>query len=469
MQRTSVPKIGSAWLDELRAIAWLSLPISATNLAQMAMATTDVLMMGRLGADVLAAGTLGVNFYVIFMIFGIGLTNAAAPFIASALGRDRGDTADVRRTVQQACWAVVAICLPSWMILWWTEPILRLMGQDAALSALAGTYVRALQWSMLPFLFYLVLRSFVSALERPMLALAIGLSGVALNALGNWCLLLGRCGFPSIGIAGSGLATTLTDIFMFAALAAIVWRDRQFSRFRLADHFWRPDWERFRAFWRLGLPMAATTTFEVTIFNAAVFLMGLISTAALAAHSVAIQIAALSFMVPLGIGQAATVRVGLAFGAHDREGIGRAGWTALGVALTFAVFTSALMILAPRALVGLFLDLADPSNAAIVQLATAYLALAALFQIADGTQGVGAGMLRGLHDGRVPMLIALFGYWGVGLPLGAALAFWAGIGGVGIWIGLAAGLSVVAALMIYRWMARERLGLVNIDGAPPRP
>ncbi len=468
MQKPVFLTFHPSWLDELKAIVSLALPISATNLAQMAMATTDVLMMGRLGADVLAAGTLGVNFYVIFMIFGIGLTNAASPFMAAALGRDRGETADVRRTVQQACWAVVAVCVPSWLILWWTEPILRLMGQDAALSHLAGTYVRALQWSMLPFLCYLVLRSFVSALERPMMALLIGIVGVALNALGNWCLLLGHCGFPPIGIAGSGLATTLADVIMFGALAGLIWRDRQFSRFRLAQRFWQPDWERFRAFWRLGLPMAATTTFEVTIFNAAVFLMGLISTAALAAHSIAIQIAALSFMVPLGIGQAATVRVGLAYGADDREGIGRAGWTALGVALAFAAFTSLVMILAPRALVGLFLDLADPGNATIVQLATAYLALAALFQIADAAQGVGAGMLRGLHDGRVPMLFALFGYWGVGLPLGAALAFGTRVGGIGIWMGLAAGLTVVAVLMIYRWTARERLGLVVMDGAAQR-
>lgn len=451
----------AAWRAELRAIAALSGPMALTNLAQLAMGTTDVLMMGRLGADTLAAGALGFNLYLVALIFGIGLLNATSPLIAAQLGRDRGAVGDIRLTVQQAFWSAASVAIPAWLVLWWTGPILRAMGQDAVLSAHAATYVHALQWGMLPFLGYLVLRSFVSAFERPGTALAIGLAAVAVNALGNWCLMLGHCGVKPMGIAGSGWATTFTSCAMFAALAVVISRDSQFSDYRLFAHIWRPDWSRFRAFWHLGLPLAASLSFEVTIFNAAVFLMGLLGPASLAAHAIAIQIAALSFMVPLGLGQAATVRVGLAFGAGDHQGIRRAGWTAFAVTIAFMATMSLIMIGAPRQLINFFLDVSDPANAEIVRLATSFLMLAALFQVADGAQAVGAGMLRGLHDGRIPMLYALVGYWGIGLPLGAALAFGTSLGGVGIWIGLAAGLAAVAVLMTIRWTRRERLGLLT--------
>ena len=207
------------------------------------------------------------------------------------------------------------------------------------------------------------------------------------------------------------------------------------------------------------MPIAATLVFEVSIFNAAVFLMGLISSTSVAAHSIAIQIAAIAFMVPLGFGQAVTVRVGLAYGAGDCDAISRAGWTAYAMGVGFMALTAALMILVPRPLIGVFLDRSDPANQAVIELAVIFLAFAALFQLADGAQAVGSGMLRGLHDTRVPMLIAAFGYWGVGLPLGVLLGFPFGLAGAGIWIGLASGLAVVAALMTARWMLRERLRL----------
>ncbi len=233
-----------------------------------------------------------------------------------------------------------------------------------------------------------------------------------------------------------------------------------FRRFRLFLGFFRPEWQRTREFWRLGLPMAATLTFEITMFNAAVFLMGLIGAASLAAHSIAIQLASLTFMVPLGISQAAAVRVGRALGRQDREAIRRAGWTALGLATAFMATMSLTMVAAPRLLIAAFLDTNDPGNAAVVGHAVSFLMLAALFQIADGAQTVGAGMLRGLHDTRMPMLFALIGYWAIGLPLGASLAFPLGMGGVGIWIGLATGLGIVALLMITRWLYREAMGLL---------
>jgi MATE family multidrug resistance protein len=253
---------------------------------------------------------------------------------------------------------------------------------------------------------------------------------------------------------------------MFAGMAVLIVRDRKFRRYHVFGRFWRPDWPRLRELWRLGLPIAVTLVFEVSIFNAAVFLMGLVGPNALAAHAIAIQIASLTFMVPLGFSQAVTVRVGRAFGAGDREGIRRAGWTAYAMGVGFMAVCACVMLLAPRFLIGAFLDLSSPENAPVVSLAVTFLTFAALFQIVDGAQAVGAGMLRGLHDTRVPMIFAAVGYWGVGLPLGVVLGFPLGLAGAGIWTGLAAGLAAVALLMTGRWIMRERLNLV--DPGPSR-
>lgn len=455
---------GGGWWRELGALSALAWPIAATNLAQIAMSATDVAMMGKLGPSTMAAGALGANLYFIALVLGIGLLNAVAPLAARALGRDPNARHDVARTVRQGLWASVILAVPCWIALWWSEPILLAMGQAPALAAEAGIYVRALQWALLPFWGYLVLRSFISVLERPFWALIIGVAGVLANALGNWCLMLGHCGLAPMGIAGSGWSTTLSSILMLVAMLVVVRIDRRFAGFDVLGKLSQADWSRLRELWRLGLPMAAMLVFEVTIFNTAVFLMGLIGTSALAAHSIAINIASLTFMVPLGIGQAATVRVGLAHGRRDRDGIQRAGWSAFWLATAFMAAMSLVMIAAPRTLISVFLDVSDPANADVLQLATTFLLFAALFQIADGAQAVGGGMLRGLHDARVPMLYALAGYWGIGLPLGAALAFWGGMDGTGIWIGLATGIGVVAVLMIHRWHARERLGLVDLAG-----
>jgi multidrug resistance protein, MATE family len=459
-QRTPVfASTRRAWVAELRATLALSWPIVLTNIAQTAMTTTDVMMMGWLGADVLAAGALSVNLFVAFLIFGIGLVAATSPMISTELGRNRFAVREVRRTVRQGLWAAAFLSLLAWLVLWHGERILLAMGQSPALSKDAGLYLRALMWEMLPFLAFLVLRSFIAALERPRWALAICLLAVAFNALANWCLMFGKLGFPALGIVGSGIATTLSATLMFAGLVTVVSLDRRFRRYRILGRWWRADWPRFRALMHLGLPIAATLTFEVTIFNAAVFLMGLIGPASLAAHTIVIQIASLTFMVPLGIGQAVTVRVGRAFGAGDNNGVRIAGWTAFILGVGFMALMSAFLVLFPHTLIGAFIDLSDPVNKPVLDVAIGFIAIAALFQVVDGAQTVAAGMLRGLHDARIPMLYALLGYWGIGLPLGTFLAFGVGLAGFGIWIGLAVGLAVVSVLMLVRWLRRARLGL----------
>lgn len=459
--QTATVDEASTWRAEARATLLLAWPLILTNLAQTLMTATDVVLMGWLGPDALAAGALGSNLYFATMIFGLGLTTATAPMIARELGRKGHSVRDVRRTVRQGLWMAVGATVPIWIVLWQSEAILLAMGQEPSLAKAAADYVRALQWSLLPFFFFLVLRSFVSALQRPLWALAAGIVGVTVNAAVAWVLIFGHLGLPKLGLIGAGYATTFADFVMFGVMAGVVLLDRKFRRYHLFGRFWRADGPRFRELWHLGLPIGATLVFEVAVFNGATFLMGLIGAAALAAHSIAMQLASLSFMVPLGLAQAATVRVGRAFGAHDREGIRRAGWTAYAMGVGFMVLTALAMVLAPRALVGLFLDLDTPANAPVIELAVGFLMIAALFQVADGGQAVAAGMLRGLHDTRVPMVYAGIGYWGIGLLLGVALAFQGGLAGFGLWIGLATGLTVVALLLLVRWLRRERLGLVS--------
>jgi MATE family multidrug resistance protein len=454
----------AAWAAELRATLALSWPLILTNVAQNALMTSDVILMGWLGPQALAAGALGTNVYFAFLIFGIGLVSATSPFIAEELGRRRHSVREVRRTVRQGLWAALTVAVPIWLVTWNGERILLLTGQDPELARAAGEYIRALQWSLLPFLFYLVLRSFLAALERPGWALVMGLLALPVNIGAAWVLMFGKFGFPAMGLVGAGVATTVSSTFLFLGLAVVIGLDRQLRRYHLFGRFWRADWPRYGALWRIGIPIGLTLAFEVTIFNAAALLMGRIGADELAAHAIALQIASFCFMVPFGIGQAVTVRVGRAYGAQDPGGVARAGWTAYGLGVGFMVFTALMMLLAPDLLVAVFLDLSDPKNAPVLGFAVSFLMLAALFQLADAAQAVGSGMLRGLQDTRVPMVYAALGYWGVGLPLGAALAFGTSLRGIGIWIGLAAGLTVVALLMLWRWLNRHRLGLVVSGG-----
>jgi MATE family multidrug resistance protein len=452
----------TAWLAELRAMLALGWPLVLTNVAQIALTTTDVIVLGRLSAEALAAAALGVNLYLAILIFAIGLITATSPMMAEAIGRKLHVVRDIRRTFRQGLWSAAIISVPAWLVLWHTEAIMLLFGQEARAAADAQTFMHMLQWGFLPTLGFIALRSFVAALQQPKWALVVTGITILFNIAANWVLVFGHLGLPAMGLRGSGLATTLSNLFLFVSFALVAIYHRKFRRYHLFGRWWRADWPRFAKLWKLGVPIGATMAFEITVFNAAVFLMGQFGTAALAAHTIVIQIASVSFMVPMGLSQAATVRVGQAYGAGDRDAITRAGWTAFALGVGFMASMSALMLLAPLTLIGAFIDVGNAANAAVVELAISFLFFAAVFQIADGAQGVAAGMLRGLQDTRMPMIFALVGYWGFGMPLSLLLAFKFGFGGQGIWIGLAAGLLAVAIVMVWRWTMRERLGLVKV-------
>ncbi len=448
------------WQDELRATLALAWPLVLTNLAMTMIGATDVVMVGWLGPTELAAASLGFNLSMTCAIFTMGVLTATSPMMASERGRKAHSVRDIRRTFRQGLWLALLIMIPVWAFLWQAEAVLLALGQQAELAAKAQTYVRAYMWSILPFMWLIVMRNFLSALERPMWSLVIGIAGVFANAAFNYVLIFGKLGLPALGIIGAGIGSILANSFMALGMVAVISLHPKFRRYRLFGRWWRADWQRLGALWKLGLPIGITMGLEGAVFGVAVMLMGLIDTASVAAHAIALQIASVTFMVPMGLAQAATVRVGIGYGRKDPALIRRAGWTGYVMGTGFMAAMALLIWIFPLPLVSIFIDTADPANAAVVKLAIGFLSIAALFQIADGAQVVGAGMLRGLHDTRWPMAFALFGYWVVGIGAGAWLAFERGWQGVGIWAGLAIGLGIVAALMLSRWLLRHRLGLV---------
>ena len=457
------PAAGS-WRDEFRATLALAWPLILSNLTFALIQATDVVLMGWLGPHQLAASALGINLTWPLGFAAFGILTAASPMMATALGAKTRSVRDVRRSFRQSLWLCVMATLPLWLMLWHAEAIIRALGQQPDLAREAALFLKGYMWTMFPWMLFQAMRNFLAAVERPGWILAISALGVVANALLGWSLIFGHFGLPALGIFGGGLASTIVWSLMGLGLMAVILANRKFRRFHLFGQFWRADWQRLGRMLKLGLPIGFAFAFEGAVFGAAAYLMGLIDADSVAAHAVALQIAALTFMVPWGLSQAATVRVGRALGACDPQAIHRSGWTAWLLGVGFMAAMAALMWTFPRELVGLFLE-DTPANARVIELAIAFLLVAAVFQTFDGAQVVGAGMLRGLHDTRVPMLFALLGYWVIGIGVGVWLAFSRGWNGVGIWTGLAIGLAIVAALMLGRWVLRQRFGLTPLSHA----
>jgi MATE family multidrug resistance protein len=448
------------WRMELRSTLALAWPLILANVTQQAIVATDVFLMSRLGPTALAASTLALNFTYTLNMFLMGLVIASSPLMATALGKRSNSIRDVRRTFRAGLWTLVFTLPVYWFVLWHIASILIALRQDPRLAVSGQSFLRAYMWCTAPWLLFTLMRNFVSALERPRAIFVLSASGIAINALVSWTLIFGHFGLPALGMVGGGLGSTITWSLLCLLLAGYVRIDRQFGRFRLFGRWWRFDGQRTMAMIRLGWPIGVTMALEMGVFALAAYFMGWIGAPAVAAHAVALQLAALTFMVPLGLGQAATVRVGLALGRRDQAGIARAGWTAWVMGVGFMGTMALVMWSIPRELITLFLK-DVPANAETIRLAVSFLTVAAAFQLVDGAQVIGAGMLRGLHDTRWPLLFALVGYWVVGLGIGAWLAFARDWKGVGIWVGLASGLAAVAALMLTRWVLRDRLGLTG--------
>jgi MATE family multidrug resistance protein len=447
------------WLVEARALVRLALPIVASQLGLIAMQTTDVIMLAQLGPSYMAAGSLGFAVYFNVWLFCLGVLIASTSLVAQAYGAR--DFRGVRRSVRQAFWVALTLAVPAMVLIWNGHHLLLWAGRGAAVAEEARIYLHAIVWGI-PFSFgFLVMRYFVSALSRPKIVMVALIGGALLNVLLDYLLIFGKFGFPAMGVAGAAWATAAIQVGLFLVLLGYVLRDRQFRRFHVFARFCTPDWQRYREVWRVGLPVGFTVVAESGLFLAAQMMMLRIGTLEVAAHALALQTVAVAFMIPLGVGQAGQVRVGQHLGAGNDAGVRRAGWLALALGCGFMACTAGGLWLAPEAVVGLVLNRADPVDAPVFELAVGFLMIAALFQIFDGAQAVMASALRGLCDTAWPMALALGGYWGIGFVAAWLLAFEAGLGGAGIWYGLATGLAVVAVLLTLRFSLRRRLGLLD--------
>lgn len=437
--------------NEVKASVKLGYPLILTNLSQVALVTTNLVFIGQLGKTELAAGSLSSSLYHAFMIFSLGLVSATMPMLATSLGKNRHNIRNVQQIVRHGFLTALLICIPFWIILWNADKLLVALGQNPDTVEIAIRYVRVVQWSLLPYLGYIVIRSLFAALEKPLWTLVIAFLGTLLNALFGWLFIFGHAGMPKLDVAGAGLATLITNLAMFCGMIFLVQRHTLFRRYRIFLNFWHWNIKQLIEVWRLGIPIAVTFVLETLVFYAAVLMMGLIGDTSLAAHAIAMQVCSISYMIPLGFGQVATIRVGRAMGkANPRDAV-QAGWVAYVLGVGFMALAAGVIWWQPEALIHLFINANAPENRAVIITAVQFLFFAALFQLTDGAQAVAAGALRGLYDTRTPMLLALLGYWVLGVPIGAFLAFGVDMEGVGIWIGFVSGLSVVATLLTLRW------------------
>lgn len=457
------------WRQEFAATVALAGPLALANLLQMLTYAIDVIFIARLGDEPLAASALAVSLFGLVLWALTALTGAVAPLIAEALGAGGPTLRPVRRSVRMALWLAVIAGVIGMGVCLLLGPIMVATGQQPQIIALAIEYNTIIVISMVPMLLAAVLRNFVSALGRPIFATAITGAGIFVNGFANYAFIFGNFGAPELGLKGAGVATIITSLFTLAAYVLAIRLDPKLHRYHVFGRWWSPDWPRFWQIVRIGTPIALTVTAEAGIFGAAAFLMGRFGAAELAGHTVALQLAALAFQIPFGVSQASTIRVGYFYGARDREGIKRAGWVALAIGTGFMTLTASAMIFAPYTLLSIYVDPYAAKNTALVGFALQYLVLAAAFQLVDGVQAVAAGNLRGLQDTRIPMWIAIFSYWVPGIGTAIGLGFFTPLQGTGVWVGLATGLSFAAVLLLWRWMARERLDLVIRKIGEPVP
>ncbi len=438
---------------QFRAIVSLGAPLILSLLAGVLLGVTDTVMMGWYGVPELAAVVLGSSAFFTLVILGAGFGQAVMGVVAAALAR--GDDDDVRRATRMALWLSVIFAVLALPVFWFSGPILRALGQTPEVARLAQDYLRLMGLGMFAAQVSMVMRSYLAAIERAGILLWVTLAGLAMNAGLNWLLIFGHGGLPEMGVRGAALASVLTAFAMAAAqIAYAVWLP-QTRRFALFHRLWRPDGPAFWAIFRLGWPIGLTGLSEAGLFQASALMMGWIGTRELAAHGIALQITSLTFMVHVGLSNAATVRVGRAHGLGDDAGLRAAALAAMALSLAMVVATAAVFVTVPAPLVGLFLDRANPDAADIIAIGAGLLMMSALFQLFDAMQCMALGLLRGVLDTRVPMVLAAVSYWLVGIPASYVIAFSLGMGPKGLWLGLVVGLACAGVLLMARfWRGR---------------
>jgi MATE family multidrug resistance protein len=434
---------------ELTETLKLAVPIALTQLGQIAMMTTDLALIGRLGDEAVAAAALAHTVFFVSFTFGMGLMSAVAPLAAQAFGARNPRLA--RRSLRVGLWAGLLISLPMMAFPLCGEQILLKLGQAPATAHLAQRYLFGLAWGITPALWFLAIRGFMGAVNRPEPGLWITLAAIPANAVLVYLLIHGELGLPRLELFGAGLASTIVDFGMLLAGLWFAYRRRPFRKYHVLAHIWRIDWTLMRQLIVIGAPISVAFLLEYGLFAAAALLMGLIGTTALAAHQIALQVTAILFMVPFGVGMAATVRVGHAVGRNDAAAVKRAGFIATLLGIVFVSTLTLAVILGRFAIARFFFGEAAASAADAMDLAATLLMVGATFFVADGIQTVVAGALRGMNDTRVPLVFAAISYWLIGFSAAYGLAFWAGFGAIGVWIGLSCGTAVYAVLLILRF------------------
>lgn len=471
MQQTRAPRGGNpsaqeqnqisdslSWSQELRATFILAWPLVLVQIAGLSINTTDVIMMGWLGPEYLAAGSLSFAVLTPTILFSIaGVLGAITPLVAQAIGARQYRA--VRRTTRQGLWIALLLAAISIPFLLQIEWIIKALGQSDRSAELGYSYMKVAAWYLIPTFLFATLRNFIAAHGKTTIILYITLGGIIANIIGNYALMFGNFGFPRLELTGAGISTVIVSTLMLIAALIYVLTHKKLKRYAILVRMWKPDWPVFVKILRIGIPIGLMVGAETGLFSAASVMMGWLGTDELAGHAIALQITATTFMVPLGISFAATIRVGNAYGRNNKSDIGTAGWVSLIISTAFMSCSLLLFILTPHTFVHLFLNPDLVKNAAPIALAAGYLTIAGMFQLVDGAQVAAAASLRGLNDTKVPMIIAIISYWGIGMPTGYLLAFTFELRGIGIWLGLAAGLACAAIVLIHRFSQREKLGL----------
>ena len=435
--------------SELRKTLRLAGPVIAAQLAQISMGFVDTVMVGRLGPEALAGIALGNSVFFTLLIVCSGVVQAVGPMVSQAVGA--GERTTVARSVRQGLWLGVLLTIPAAVVLGYAGPLLRLVGQEADTAGRAADYLRAILWGFLPACWFTALRSFVEGLARPLPVTLISLVGVGLNVGANSVLMYGAWGLPALGLVGTGWASTVVYWIMFGLLTTLVVTTRPFSTHAVVSNLRTPDPDILRELVRIGGPMGVSRGVEAGLFMITALMAGTLGATALAAHQVALQCAAFTFMVPVGVAIAGSVRVGQAAGRADPDAARRAGYASVLLSTAFMGLAALAFWLLPRPIVGLYLDASAPANADVVPLAVTLLGVAAVFQVFDGVQVAASGALQGLKDTRIPMLIAVATYWGIGLTSGYGLGLRNGWGAEGLWWGLVVGLLAASILLLLRF------------------
>ena len=439
-------------LSEMRATLTLAVPLAAANLSQMAMSVIDTVMVGTLGSVPLAAVALGGGFYFTSVVICLGVLTAVAPLAAYAIGA--GDRVAAHRIAGSGLILAALLSIMVIVAMLAASRLLNLIGYEPELAREIGRFLRAVCWGAPGFLGFGVLRSLLSALRRPRSVMLVLALCVPANAALNWVLIFGHLGMPALGLTGAAYASAAVQWLMLLGLAGVVCRLRQGDR----APRWRGDRRALagdlRRILRLGGPIGGLQVLEIGVFVTSAAVVGLFGADPLAAHQIAINYASITFMVPMGIGQAATVRVAAERGAGMPGAARRAAFVALGLGVAFMALSAIVIWTVPRTIVAAYVSVGDPANRELVALALRFLVFAGLFQVVDGMQVVAAGALRGYEDTKIPMLYAGLGYWGIGFVGGWVLTFPLGLGPIGMWWGFVLGLAVVAALLTLRLYAK---------------